>query len=501
MTRIAEPFLDGSEVCIFEYVDGRVDIIRESELYTNKYSDAERKEWMKFLEGVIWPLPNRIDLHNAPRLHDIPGLLSRIHRYLQKHVYIRDDKIYNLLAVWVIASYFREEWPYMPLIIIDGVTVAGKSTLQNALAKISYRGFCTNNYSSAGVVRLIKKYDITVCLDESLDNLAGDRGADLANLIKSVTSRETPYVRAVPKTKDDVEVSYPFTSMAISVKGAEMPTDIVNRGIRVQMVTKPPAVELGSLSWAEYDDRGTDITPSSIRTDLYNLRCYCSGPKREDMVDWKLLIMKAMGMITTQDAKTGQWLYGISLDIEDAPRITNRLRDICTTLLPVAMATGVERDVMQVILEAENVHRESTEASMEAQVFKSLVDCIKLNTGEREIGAMDRFGDWSIDADTLKTAAGRVTTRDVADTLNRRLHDDGNADIYEMIHTRTVTYTLKSLGISYLMGRGSGGRQSTIDPNADGFLEIFCQHLAQYDPENLPVFDALVRRVNKKARK
>ena len=306
----------------------------------------------------------------------------------------------------------------------------------------------------------------------------------------------------VPKTRDDVEVSYPYTSMAISVKGAEMPTDIVNRGIRVQMVMKPAKMELGSIAWAEYDDRGTDITPSSIRTDLYNLMCYCAGPA-EDGTDWNKLIHEAIRWITTQDPETGQWLYGIALDIEDAPRISNRLRDIATTLLPVAMAAETDRDVMQLIIEAEDVHRESTELSMEAQVFKTLVDCVKAEALTEIVPTeLDRYASkegWIGRAELIR-AASKVTTRDVAEALNRRLHEEGELDQYSTVLTRTVTYTLKSLGIPYLMGRGSGGRQSTINPSADGFPELFAQHLAQYDPENLPVFGDFLHRVNRNGR-
>lgn len=503
MRIVEEPYLSREgERCIFVRDDGGYRIIHESELFSDGFPEAERKYWTRILNDAIWPLPGDIDMHSAPRGDELPRIAIRIVRYLRRHVYIKDDRMYSLLAVWVIASYFRDRWPYMPLIIIDGVTVAGKSTLQQALARICYRGFCTNNYSSAAIVRLIKRCDISVMLDESLDNLSGDRGADLANLIKSVTSKETPYVRAVPKTRDDVEVSYPYTSMAISVKGAEMPTDIVNRGIRVQMVMKPAKMELGSIAWAEYDDRGTDITPSSIRTDLYNLMCYCAGPS-EDGTDWNKLIHEAIRWITTQDPKSGQWLYGIALDIEDAPRISNRLRDIATTLLPVAMAAEMDRDVMQLIIEAEDVHRESTELSMEAQVFKTLVDCVKAEALTEIIPTeLDRYSSkegWIGRAELIR-AASKVTTRDVAEALNRRLHEEGELDQYSTVLTRTVTYTLKSLGIPYLMGRGSGGRQSTINPSADGFPELFAQHLAQYDPENLPVFGDFLHRVNRNGR-
>ena len=502
---ISEPYRNqDGDTEILEIIDGNIRTITRKDLWGDNIAEGERNRYLKIIDQVVWELPGRLDARDAPRrpdgTADYIGVATRIEKYLRQHVYIEDEKTYTLLSIWVIMTYYRNEFSYSPLVIIDGVTTAGKSTLQEALAAVSYRGFCTSNYSSAAIVRLIKRSDISVFLDEALDNITGERGADLMNLIKSVVSKRTPYVRAVPKSKDDVEVSYPFSSMAISVKGAEIATDVINRGVRVQMVQKPPRIELKDLNWAEYDGAGTDLTPMSIRTDLYNLKVlHDMDPDGDLTVNWPALTRKSIRYLSTR-REDGTWAYAYVFDIKNAPRIGNRLRDIATAFLPVAMAASCEKEVLEEIIETAKIHKESMENSMEGCVFRALVDCIKDQLNEDPVLRYGPDGTTLIDRDIFFAACRKISTRDVAEKYNSNMREDGDLGMYEMVETRKITHTLKSLGISYLMGRG-GGRSSMIDPTAKNFVHLFLQHLENYDCENRSYFSRIVEKCDDKTSK
>ncbi len=494
---ITEPFLekDGS-TSIYEVRYGQKRIIRSSDLYTDQYDDTERKYYAQILNTAVWKLPDSLDPRSIPRdtegKPDLKNIEERIEKYLRRYVYIEDDGMYPLLANWVIMTYYRRNFNYSPLVIIDGVTSAGKSTLQSALAAVSYRGFCTSNYSSAAVVRLIKKFNVSVFLDESLDNITGERGTDLMNLIKSVVMKDTPYVRAVPRSKDDVEICFPYTSMAVSVKGAEIATDVINRGIKVQMVAKPPDIDLGDFNWADTDDLGSDFSAASIRRDLYNVMIF-NETAADDRTDWQLRISESQKYLTKK--VDGIWMYAYVFEIDEAPRIRNRLRDIATSFLPIAIETHTERETIMALISTEQVHSESANLSMEARVFRAFVDCVK-NSYDSIYGHMRGKG--PITRAEFLVSAADVTTKDIADRYNTVLHSDGEISPYEIVETRKVTNTVKSLGISYTMGRGSGGRASTIDPSGKDFPYLFTQYLEAYDCENINFFSNIVeKRVNK----
>lgn len=455
------------------------------------YEENEIKILDNAIRNYVWRRPGKMNpLYKDDSRSRLEEVECDIVSYLKRHVWIKDPRYYDLLACWVISSYFRDEYRFLPLLIIDGTTVAGKSTLQETLAAISYHGFVTSNYSSAAVTRLIKHWRISVFLDESLDNIGGDRGVDLGNLIKSVTSPEQPYVRAVPKTRDQVEIIRTYTNMALSVKGAEIAEDIVNRGIRIQMLTKPGEIELDDIGDAEEDLKDNPDGPESIRTRLYEIMLHeripndTYGVKDQTKLHLGTWSKAMKDWLKTQDERSGRWKYAEVLDIKNAPKINNRLKNIATTLLPIAMECKCAKDVMELIIEEEKNHKESSERSFEATVFQALVDCILGEDEESTGGPID--GVW--DRASFREIVRHITTKRVAARVNASMHEVGELDKYTTISTLRVTYTLKSLGIPYLMGRGSGGRASTINPTATGFIELFLRELDMYDPESVEYF-------------
>jgi len=486
ITQACEPYQDKDGQISLAYITGtgRFETITAAEIFDEaKTSDDNRKIYRRMLAHAAWMLPGKIAPGDAVKADNLPELEARIVRYLAKYVWIKDDRAYDLLACWVISSYFRDSFRFLPLIILDGTTISGKSTLQEALANICYHGVFFTNYSSAAVTRMIKHGRVTVCLDESIDNVSGDRGLDLINLIKSVTSPEARYIRAVPKTRDEVEVINTFTNLALSIRGAEVPQDILNRGIRIQMLSKPQDIEVGSLGWADIDDMGTDITPMSIRTDLYNLMMRSKLPPREEALDLEPLVRRAMHALTTQ-LTNGVWEYAFLCGMKHAPKVSNRQRDIASALLPIASASLCDLEIMQLILEEEEQNKESARNSREGGVFCALVDCIIEEAMKRSWIDKALPFDHKIFVETTR----KITTRRIALTYNNNMHDSGDIKMFDQIPTRTVTCALKTLGIAYTMGHGAGSRASTINPTADGFLDLFERQLAAYDPTNQDFF-------------
>lgn len=479
---VIEPFTDpdGIKRVIVSYDRGSSRVFGPEDLADQSISDTDRAMLADLMRNACWPLPSfpaSGPNHNYADM-DLERLHSRICRYLRKYVWFRDDRTYGLIAVWIIASYFREEFRFMPILNFDGVTVAGKSTTMRAIQEISYRGFMTGSYSSASTVRMIEKWRCSFFLDESLDNLNSDRGRDLANLLKASTSPDMPHIRADPKTQE-VYTYHPYTSMAISTRGAEQPHDVVNRAIRIPMLTMPEDIELSSLSWADVDDAGSDITPDALRADLYATKILWEihHHKHPEWVQWDANIRTAVSHFTEM-LPSGEWRYAYVCGIEDGPRIWARQRDIATTLYSVAMECKYEHDTLRMIIESGQEIKESAENTMEAQVFKAFVDCI-----------LDVLKDAGvITIVPFTNVVSRITTREIAQRFNDNRFVEGNVEnAWEKISTKTITHTLKALGLEYSMG-AAAGRGSTMNPTARGFVTMFERYLKEYDATNAAKF-------------
>lgn len=442
---------------------------------------------MDLLQHISWDLPEKIDIGRSPKTEDLPRLQARIARYLRRYVWIKDERAYDLLACWAILSYFRKEYHYIPLIILDGATEAGKSTLIAAMSKICYRAYKAINYSSAAINRIKAKVNATICLDEALDNIAGDRGVELMNFIKSAVEDTGSYARAAPKTRTEYDIIKTYTSVMISVRGEEIPQDVINRGIRIQMMSKPPEVDLGNLRWVDHEDIDDDISPAKIRTALYTLKLRVAYRIQEgDIPDMQAAAKQAMRNLSTR-LPDGEWLYGRVYNIDGAPKVTNRQYDIATALLPIADLTLCGEDVMRLILAEETNYREAAINSMEGQVFRTVVDCI-VDEAEKDHMIPKNA---PLTRGAFRDVVSHLTTREIAARFNENMIAAGDQRITDLKETRKITYTLKTLGLSYRMGAGAGGRQTTLDPDDKNFVQTFMRHLNEYDPNNKWKFKAI----------
>lgn len=495
----------------FEGADGKTGVVAwddqtAPEIYTHDricltgsgVTPEEAQHILGVIDKALWPLPGPIDLQSVETI-DLKRIHNSIVRYIGTYIWIRDTRAYDLLADWVILTYLRPSYRFMPILMLDGTTVSGKSTLMEILHSIVYRGYLTSSFSNAALVRAVYCCDATILCDESLDNITDTvRGGDIVNFLKSATSPNLRYMRAAPKSRYDFDALKIYTSVCISVKRSEAVEDIANRTIRIQMLTKPEGEEFEH--YGDYDNNfgetyePTDyssMTPKEIRTALYALRIVrmsgkvmgkhvdlITGPEIDEM---NTLFKRAL---TTKD-KFGRWAYGKYCDLEDPPRISNRLADIAKTMIPVAMLTDCANEVMSVIIDSGKDAREAAQNSEEANVLRALVD-VYLEKKEQE----PLYGKIIPSGDVLMDIFKKITTREIAAKVNDTLHDNGDLGAYDEIKTSTITYTLRSMGITYQMGRGPG-RQTMLDPTTEGFFEQLDSLIRRYDPDSINILDPL----------
>ena len=488
---IIEPYLDGNGHeghCIYALGEAP-EFVDEGD--RDASCIADEKDWAAIAavdNRRMWQLPDKPDIKEPT---DLKLIHDSICRYIRTYVWIRDTRAYDFLASWAILTYMKEDYRFMPLLLLDGATASGKSTLLEILESISYHGCIVASCSAPSIVRAVKWTSATVIIDEGLDTLTSDgRGTDVVNALKSVTSPSMRYMRAKYGTADDFTAECLYTCLAMSIKGANLAEDIINRGVRIQMLARP-----GGEQYHDYEDydhnHGESYDPEDdefmnvrqIRTALYAMRIrrQTLGPdkwREYNAVDLRPQIEYVAKALREKD-KWGRPAYIQKFDMdypEHCPVISNRLGDIVRTIIPVTLMTKTSADVMAMLIDADKDAKEAGRTSIEGETLCAMNDVIL-----ERIGGDDILRAMSISRESLGRIIDTITTRDIAQRLNDNLHDSGDLQPSQMLPTRDVTAHLKALGIPYQMG-AAGGRQSPIGPINISFWNLYLSCLTRYDP-------------------
>jgi len=492
--QMLEPVMDeDGAVSVIALNGGMTSVYKDAEIFSEKeFGKEERVLLRNIVSNRMWPLPKEFtsgEVVGFPRNGDEAiELHSRICRYLKNYVWFSDARSYELVANWVISTYFREDFQFAPLLIFDGVTKSGKSTVLKALRLITYRGAMSSSYSAASIARQIESYDTTMLLDESLDTLQTDRGLEVCALMKAAFEKGSVWIRADPKSKR-LNMYHVYTSMAVAVKGEGLPEDIYNRGIRIGMVGMPDNVELMDIDSVDEDDASGDCSPSQIRAELYKFKW---AMLKEDIVgvgrtpEWSELRGKAKWHFTTRIDKgehEGEWYYGFINGIPrgKAPRISGRTRNIASTLYSIGLLTASEHPTIEMIIESEDLNRQVIVDTPEALAFSAFLDLIFAKYEALE--GLDRI-EKVIDAERFDRLVKEISTTDIAQRYNEILTDQGNAE-RDPAMTKTVTSKILALGFAYR--RGSQNR-SYMRPEDPAFKPQFLRCVQTYFPEYSEMF-------------
>jgi len=472
---------------------GDTETISASDIYNQ---DKYTKDEIRILENAVhrsaWHSPGKFNDHELlPIENDLSQIHGRIVRYLRRFVWFSDDNAYDLVANWVISSYFREVFRYAPVLIFDGVTVSGKSTTLKTLNLIVYRGQYVTNYSAAALSRQIETDNVTLLLDELMGTMQSDRGMEVCELIKAAFEKGNLLIRADPKSQR-VYKNHVHTHIALTVKAEGLPEDVYNRGIRIGMIGMPDDLELGDIdSIHEDEELLDDISPYRIRTELYALRWAFLGGSKTFGLNWEEPAAQTRrhlrDRIDSGEWK-GQWYYAFVNGMKGAPQIRGRARNIASTLYTTSLLTGSERPTIELIADSVKANREIIIDTPEAITFMAMVDAVF--SRRKELG-VDKLSPVITSAD-FDHIVENVSTTDVANCYNAILKDQGNAGRDE-VPTKTITAKILSLGFSYERGKQN---KSYFKPQHRDFKPFFMQYLRMWAPEWTDSFD-LSEEVNK----
>jgi len=114
-----------------------------------------------------------------PNLEDLKDVHAKICGVLRKYCDL-DEKYYNILALWVIGTYFHKKFLTYPYIFLNAMKGSGKTRLLKLMATLSKNGKVIANISEAVLFRTAE--DSTFCIDE-LEQIGRKEKATLRELL------------------------------------------------------------------------------------------------------------------------------------------------------------------------------------------------------------------------------------------------------------------------------------------------------------------------------
>jgi hypothetical protein len=154
---------------------------------------------------IPWKLPNVSHLKNELKLENLEWdfLYSEIKRICQDQLFILDEEYYDIIALFIILSYYQEQIQVAPYLLFLAEKISGKTTALKLLAKLCYRGVLYQDISEAALVRELQNKKITPLIDEAKEEYLDIKG--LKSVLLNGTVRGMNYTRVSEKDMQDTD--------------------------------------------------------------------------------------------------------------------------------------------------------------------------------------------------------------------------------------------------------------------------------------------------------
>lgn len=228
---------------------------------------AERKLYAIVKDTFIQPRWSRESI-NAWRSSDVDFTLRAVFRDLRKRykVYLdyADHRLYTLMPLWIIGTYFFPLFDGYPIIYLNGVSGSGKTKTGELAAAVSFNALLSTNISDAGFFRMVHLARATLILDENEKISDIKDGSSQMNLLLGSYKPGAEVLR-IKKTKDGNFEPEGFQiyapKMISNIRGLREPA-LLNRSIKLTLTPSQ-----GPQAKREFNSRSRKIL--ELRDQLY----------------------------------------------------------------------------------------------------------------------------------------------------------------------------------------------------------------------------------------
>lgn len=125
-----------------------------------------------------------VNIYGAEDHGSLDKLYQGVYDFVYEHIDFTDEAFYHIVASFILATWRIEDFDSVPYLMFLGEFASGKTRSLEVLAELCYRAIKTSSISTAGVVRLVEKYRVTLLVDET-DTLNSESKLELVAILNS----------------------------------------------------------------------------------------------------------------------------------------------------------------------------------------------------------------------------------------------------------------------------------------------------------------------------
>lgn len=169
---------------------------------------------------------------------------NKIFDHMQKYIVFEDIRIYSILTLWVIGTYFYKIFRYYPYIWLNADKGSGKTRVMEIILPLAFNGVLAVNHSEASIFRLVDVDGATLLIDE-FEKLKKDNQQGIMILLNSGFNAEATVIRNERKGDSSFK-PIPFSSYSPKMfAGIDDISDVLmDRCIKIKIFKKAKGVNI-----------------------------------------------------------------------------------------------------------------------------------------------------------------------------------------------------------------------------------------------------------------
>ncbi|MCM1565129.1 MAG: DUF3631 domain-containing protein [Dehalobacter sp. 4CP] len=189
---------------------------------------------------------------------------NNIISHMKKYVVFEDNRIFTILTLWVIGTYFYKIFRYYPYIWLNADKGSGKTRVMEVILPLAFNAVMAVNHSEASVFRLVDVDGATLLIDE-FEKLKKDNQQGIMTLLNSGFNAEASVIRN--DRQGDSFKPTPFSSYSPKVfAGIDDISDVLmDRCIKIKIFKKPKGINIDRYKL----DNETQEFLRELRDELY----------------------------------------------------------------------------------------------------------------------------------------------------------------------------------------------------------------------------------------
>lgn len=296
-----------------------------------------RRTYPGILEEPLW-LPS-----GKPVEADVETIYDEIRAFARAHLVLRDTE-YDVLGLWVLASYLVDDFTTCPYLAMTAPVSSGKTQVLEVIRQLAYRAYGVVDTSQSALFRAITLAHITLCIDEAQDSMKEKTEHGIAIRACMLSG----YKRGIGALRNDDST------------GTWIPKNFELFGFKAFSGTE---VLIPALASRSIEFKMRKAKPQNIRMDLE-----WSKKIRSFLYHWRFRTLH-------------------TLRIMDPPLNDGRLVELFSPLYTVAKGLKLDCDgLYSIIDETHDQNKEDERQSVESEIVAIVLDLADETTGYEGFG-------------------------------------------------------------------------------------------------------------------